>query len=227
MSSARLAVVTRNQTSGNTPTARTVDEGKAGDRISGEGYGDEKPAPPTTVPMSSPVAEPVGVTSSSGAAGAKPAQRSSAAKCGRRLRRTRRAIKSGWRRLFDILYWVIDTLRVWDISAGSGISSSGRPKASCKERLFRWVFALGAACWASLLFVWNSTYFNPSYPVQFGKLGIACGVLAGLIRPICFHNRWLCYRRVPRRDGRTRLVNVSSNKQGMADVVAGAMGQCF
>ena len=38
-----------------------------------------------------------------------------------------------------ILFWSWETLRVWEVTAGSGVSSSRRKRISCKERFYRWL----------------------------------------------------------------------------------------
>ena len=122
-------------------------------------------------------------------------------------RRTRRNCRKGWIAVLDLLYWVWDTLRVWDCSAGTGISSSGRKRASCSDRVFRWVFIGGGALLSVFLIIWNTQFGNKDFAVQMGGLGVMFGILLSVSRAVIFHNRWLCYKRVPKRD-RAKLVNV-------------------
>lgn len=144
-------------------------------------------------------------------------------------RRVRRACRKAWAHFLDAVFWITDTLRVWDTSSGTGISASGRMRASVRTRLYRWLFMIGGTVMSVLLIIWNTSYLNTSFAVSMFELGIIFGLVAGIIRAVVYHNRWLCYRSVPKRSGRTNLVNVlpkqhNGKAPGMGDVVQEAMG---
>jgi hypothetical protein len=137
---------------------------------------------------------------------------SSKGKSGRKVarcwRRTRRATKTCLELLGNVVYWMWDTMRMWDWSAGTGISSYGRTRISCRMRLYRWFFLIGGTVMATLLIVWNVDYLRAAWAINGFGLGILFGFLCGAIRALSFHNRWLCYRNVPKRGRHPRLVNV-------------------
>lgn len=101
----------------------------------------------------------------------------------------------------DLLYWTLDTARVWECRASSGVTSPGgglrASRISCRERSVRWFMIVGAVVMASLWMVWQQRYADSSPAGTAGGVGILVGLVISLARVVTYHNRWLCYRHLP------------------------------